>query len=140
MNEIDKKIKANFNLLSDKDFWVRATSNSTKSSNRVMVGHLSHLKSGKVPVGFKPIYIGRKNVWNKDMTNIDEFRGMFGNMKYSFEQYEPSIEHINILKEELKESNLFLACFCFKTPVEWDSSKSPHTCHGTKIADKLLKG
>jgi len=105
-----------------------------------MIGHLSNLKSGLVPKGYKPIYIGRATVWKKDMSKIDKFGGMFGNMTYSFESYEPPIEHIKILKEELDKSNLFLACFCFKKCVEFTKDDVPMKCHGTKLAYKLLKG
>jgi hypothetical protein len=104
--------------------------------NKILVGHLSN----KVPENYKPIYCGRKTVGGRDMS---KYGGEYGNYSYSLEKYPEYLKEkpqlVDKLAEELKESNLFLQCFCYTKPVEVTTEDTQIGCHAHYLGKEVLR-
>jgi len=99
----------------------------------IIVGHVS---SPSIK-NYTDVYIGRAIVGGKPFNTPATWKGKgeFGNMTYKIEGYVPSAEQIKQLRN--LGNNLFLRCFCHKTPKK-EFNTTP-VCHGEVMARYLLK-
>jgi hypothetical protein len=104
----------------------------------ISVGHIYNT----VPQGYKPIYVGRKNI--KNMEGGD---GRFGNMDFdiklfgkNIKKYKSKIDELHKIISVSKEP-VILLCHCIRTPVliTLSDDVDEYTCHGQRLAYEVLQ-